>query len=122
MFYTINIKKIKRFILFTFLLCIFILFIMVSLKYIRFFKYVDLINEYSAMYGLDPTFVSAIIEQESKFKKNAVSHKGASGLMQITEETAVWLAELNGMEKFDYSDIFDPETNIALGTFYLSKL
>ncbi len=85
-------------------------------------KHIEQINKYSMEYGLDPAFVCAVIHAESKFKSNAKSPKGASGLMQITEPTGKWLADEMGMEQFDYSMIYEPEVNISIGCYYLNRL
>jgi soluble lytic murein transglycosylase-like protein len=47
------------------------------------YKYKDIILEASAKYGLKPNLIRAIIKTESDFNPNAVSNKGAKGLMQI---------------------------------------
>jgi len=84
--------------------------------------HVEIIYKYADEYGLDRSFVFAVINAESRFNENAVSRAGASGLMQIMEDTAYWLAPQAGLADFSYDDIFDPDVNIRLGTFYLSML
>lgn len=76
-------------------------------------RIIDLINAYSAKHGVDPKLVYALIEQESRFNKNAVSPKGAMGLMQIMPDTA----RLLGL-----GDPYDPEKNIAAGVRYLKAM
>ena len=85
-------------------------------------RYYDIIEKYAGEYSLDPELVCAIIHTESRFNENAVSSRGASGLMQIMEDTAYWIAPMAGLENFDYGQIFDPEINIKLGCFYLNML
>ena len=84
-------------------------------------KYIDLIEKYSDEYNLDKYMVMAVISTESKFDKNAISHKNAKGLMQLKEETALWC-----MEQFDIAangaDIRTPDLNITLGCAYLRYL
>lgn len=75
--------------------------------------YAQLIEQYSAHHALDPNLVKAVIQVESAGNPNALSPKGAAGLMQLMPETA---AELGA------SDRFDPEQNIASGTRYLRGL
>jgi len=67
--------------------------------------------------------MTSIINIESRFNRFAVSPAGASGLMQIMEPTAIWIAERMGIENFDYQTmIFDPEVNINMGTWYIRHL
>ena len=85
-------------------------------------NYADIIEKFSEEYGLQPELVCALIHAESRFRADAVSRAGASGLMQIMEDTAYWLAPRAGLDDFDYGQILDPEVNIHLGTYYLSIL
>jgi len=82
----------------------------------------EIIFKYSEFYDLDPYLVAAIIKVESKFLPGAISSKGARGLMQIMPETGRWAAEQMGLEEFSPGDLFDPETNIKIGTWYLNQL
>ncbi|MDR1066039.1 MAG: lytic transglycosylase domain-containing protein [Clostridiales bacterium] len=85
-------------------------------------EHAALIEKYSKEYSISPAFVCAVIKAESGFRKNASSHKGAGGLMQITEPTAVWLADKIGIDGFEYEMIYDPETNINIGCYYIRLL
>ena len=71
---------------------------------------------------LDPNLLFAIIKVESKFNEKAVSDRGAIGLMQVMPTTGSWAAENITLSTFDYEDLFIPEINIALGTWYLDYL
>ena len=84
-------------------------------------KYIEIIEKYSIEYAVDKSLIASVINIESKFNKNAVSNKGAKGLMQITDKTAIWLCELIG-EEYSQEKMFDADFNIKLGTFYLSYL
>ena len=64
-------------------------------------------------YGVRPELVMAVIKAESNFDSDAVSSKGAQGLMQLMPRTAAAMG---------IKDPFNPEENIAGGTQYLSKL
>ncbi len=66
--------------------------------------------------SVDPDLVKAVITVESNGNHNAVSSKGAKGLMQIMPETARTLGATPD------ADLFDPATNIFLGTKYLDLL
>ena len=77
---------------------------------------------WSREYGLDPLFVYAVMREESWFDEEAVSWAGAHGLLQIMPATGRDLARRVGMRKFRQSDLFDPDSNIRLGTYYLGEL
>ncbi|MGL6107635.1 lytic transglycosylase domain-containing protein [Romboutsia sp.] len=82
-------------------------------------KYSEQVIKYSNEFNVDKNLVYSIMKAESKFKKNAVSNKGAKGLMQISDITRNWaIEELN----LGTIDIFDPEINIRIGCWYLNKL
>ena len=85
-------------------------------------RHVDIIRRHAAEFNLEPELVCAVIHAESRFRENAVSRAGASGLMQIMEDTANWIAPSSGLDDFDYGQILDPEINIRLGSYYLSSL
>ena len=75
--------------------------------------YMDLIEEYSVLHAVDPNLVMAVVQAESGGNPNALSPKGAAGLMQLMPATAAALGVENR---------FDPEENIASGIRYLSEL
>ena len=83
-------------------------------------KYVDLIRQYSEEYDLDPSFVAGVICVESRFREDAVSRVGARGLMQIMPATGEEIAEALGVS-FHVEDLFDPETSIRFGCYYLRQ-
>ena len=83
-------------------------------------KYVDLIQTYSREYDLDPTFVAGVIHTESKFNERAESRVGARGLMQIMPKTGEEIAKALG-ESFDVDDLYNPETSIRFGCYYLRQ-
>jgi len=85
-------------------------------------KYREIIEKYSSEYGLDAYLIMAIIKVESNYNKDAVSHKGAKGLMQLTDQTAQWGAQKLGMDDYASDKVYDPETNIKIGCWYLNNL
>ena len=85
-------------------------------------KHYDTVSKYATEQQLDPLLVMSIIKTESGFKDDAVSKKSAKGLMQITGDTAKWCAEKIGISEFDTDMLFDTDTNIKIGTFYLGYL
>lgn len=86
------------------------------------FKYEETIRQYAMEYHLDPMLVAAVVNVESKFDLKAESSKGAKGLMQIMDDTAVWGAEKIGIEEFETEQLYTPETNIRIGCWYLARL
>ncbi len=74
------------------------------------------------MYDVDPYLVCAIIHTESKFNQYAVSNKGASGYMQLMQQTAEWGATEIGIDDYSYDRIFEPKINIQIGIWYISNL
>ena len=82
----------------------------------------EIATKYSQKYSVDLPLVYAVIKAESNFNKDAVSHAGANGLMQITDQTALWIAEQLNIEDFEVYSLSEPETNINLGVWYLSYL
>ena len=85
-------------------------------------EYYSIVEENAKKYKIDPYLVMALIKAESGFNKSAESDKDAKGLMQLTDETAFWAAEKLGITGFNSNDLFEPETNIELGCWYLNEL
>ncbi len=108
--------------LITLALVVFAVFVGVSTFKNLFFPsaYQDLIHKYSREYKVDEYLVMAVIKAESNFIPDAHSGK-ASGLMQLTDETAEWVCkELDINPK--KIDLFKPSDNIKLGCYYLKYL
>lgn len=71
---------------------------------------------------IDPLFVMAVIQQESKFNPKVVGRHGEIGLMQIRPKTARWVAAKNKIDFEKDEELFAPATNIKIGILYLSYL
>ena len=85
--------------------------------------YTELIARYAAEYALDPYLVTAIMRCESSNDPDAVSKKGAIGLMQIMPDTGAWIAHKLGLDdSYRQEQLFDPETNIRFACWYLDFL
>jgi soluble lytic murein transglycosylase len=85
-------------------------------------KYLEAVKHYSGMYGLDPLLVMSVIRVESMFRPDAVSSKNAIGLMQVTKGTGRWAAEKLGLKDYTDEKLFEPDTNIHIGCWYLASL
>lgn len=72
-----------------------------------------LIRTHSEAVGLDPSLVKAVMIAESNGNPNAVSQKGAQGLMQIMPQTG---------QSLELQNPFDPNENIQAGARYLKQL
>jgi len=81
----------------------------------------DIIRQQAADKDLDPALVAAVIYAESKFR-DQTSHAGARGLMQITPDTAEFIARQSGGTRFVQADLATPQINISYGTYYLRYL
>jgi peptidoglycan lytic transglycosylase len=72
--------------------------------------------------SLDPSLVAALIRQESEFNPAAVSRANAYGLTQVLPRTGRTLARKAGLRTFSSRMLFQPATNLRLGTLYLRTL
>lgn len=115
-------SKIKISIIVTILLIIVLICLnkqILKLSYKR--EYSEYVTKYSQQYNVDENLVYALIKAESNFKADAVSNKGAQGLMQLMFSTAKDVAKKSGIELTE-ENILDPEININIGTKYLATL
>ena len=81
----------------------------------------DIIRQQARDKRLDAALIAAVIHEESRFR-DQTSHAGARGLMQITPETADFIAKKSGGFRFEQSDLATPQINIAYGSYYLRYL
>ena len=84
--------------------------------------YTDEFTAVAERYGLDKSLVAALICTESRFRSDAVSGDGAVGLMQLLPDTGRWIAGKLGVSPYTDESLFDAETNLRLGTWYLDFL
>lgn len=73
----------------------------------------DSVRHAASAHNVDPALVRALIHAESAFNPQALSHKGAQGLMQLMPGTAKELGVANAL---------DPKQNISGGTQYIAQL
>ena len=76
-------------------------------------------EKYAKEYGLEKSFVLAVIKCESGFNEKAVSPAGAVGVMQLMPETAKYVAEKMGIADYD---LYSFDSNIRLGCAYIFLL
>jgi soluble lytic murein transglycosylase len=84
-------------------------------------RHEDIIRQQARDKGLDPALIASMIYQESKFA-DRTSPAGARGLMQITPDTARFIAKNSGGTRFTMEDLATPQVNIAYGSWYLRYL
>lgn len=94
----------------------------IVLKKIYVKDYEEYVYKYSEENNIDPFMTFAIIKVESKFNRNIKSSSGALGLMQLMESTAVEMANQLGEEVIVKESLYNPETNIKIGTTYYATL
>lgn len=75
--------------------------------------YDRLFRKYAKNLGWDWRMLAAVVYQESKFSINSVSHRGATGLMQVMPQTGL---------TYGVEDLINPEQNLIAGTSHLKRL
>ena len=111
-------RIVKVVLIFVFL--IFAIYVGISLLYPVTYK--EYILDSSENYTLDPKLILAVIKTESNFDPQAVSSKGAKGLMQISDSTGIWGSEVLDINDFSINSLYNPEINIKIGAWYLRLL
>ena len=84
--------------------------------------YPNWVDKYAGDFGVQSDFVWSIMRAESRYRNHTASPVGALGLMQLMPYTARRVAKLDAEEKFASRELFQPKTNIRLGTRYLRRL
>ena len=87
--------------------------------------YEEAVLVYSEEYNVDKNLILALIKAESNFDEDAISNRNAIGLMQLMEETAIDVANKNGIELDDENiqeELSDVYKNIEIGTAYIASL
>lgn len=85
-------------------------------------SYTQTVERYAKQYGVDKALVFAVINVESGFRADAVSPRGAIGLMQLTPETYRWAVMRRGgaVKGLSDEDLYEPDINIRYGVYVLS--
>lgn len=117
----INIKTFFVFISVVILALIFSYFIGAYYNYFFPMKYQKEISALAVKYDVGGGIIASVANVESNFEENAISNKGAVGIMQLMPSTAKWIA---GKIKVDFSDdkLMQAEYSLELGSFYLAYL
>ncbi len=105
-----------------FILSVLLLFSFLAFLFIDTYGYkehLDNVIFYSNKYGVDKNLVLAVMKTESNFKTNALSSKGAVGIMQIMPKTAEFISRELNRESYDLKD---EKTSIEFGVYYISYL
>jgi soluble lytic murein transglycosylase len=87
----------------------------------RYTRYDQTIADVANKHGLDPLLVKAIVWRESAFHPDKLGTVGERGLMQVGEAAATDWARAEKIETFMPTDLFDPKTNLEVGTWYFKK-
>ena len=86
-------------------------------------RYADTVEAAAAEHGFAPSLIYAVIHTESHFRPDVRSHAGATGLMQITDDTYRWaLQRADQEDTYDPEGLLDQETNIRCGVYILHLL
>ena len=84
--------------------------------------YWDQLQRNAAANDLDPYLVASLIRQESAFNSLAVSHANAIGLMQLLPSVGKQVAREVKLKPYNASRLFEPTTNLQLGTRYFRSM
>lgn len=84
--------------------------------------YREEVMKHAGIQKIDPAWAYAIIRQESAFASDAVSPKGAMGLMQIMPDTGKTIAKTLSTHLSSTTQLLDSNTNIRFGISYLNTV
>lgn len=116
-------KKILIIIAIIVIVIVFLIFARIPILKIMYPRtYEEAVLIYSEKYNVDKNLILALIKAESNFDEDAISNRNAIGLMQLMEETAVERSNAIEGTEIEAYDLYDPETNIKLGTSYFAYL
>ena len=85
-------------------------------------RFSPLIAAKSTSFGVDPDLVKAVVAAESAFNPDAVSDKGALGLMQVMPDTGTRYGVVSDKKRTLAQKLIDPTINVAVGARYLRDL
>ena len=94
----------------------------IKLSNSRLLKMTNTLYDECKLNDIDYRLVLAIIKVESNFRHNITSRDGSKGLMQLKPSLAKFIAKNNGIDYKSSKDLQEPDKNIRIGTFHISKL
>ncbi len=83
--------------------------------------YKEIVKQWADTFNIAPQWIWAVMRQESRFNPRIVSVAGARGLLQVIDPTARKMLKLMGESPANY-DLFNPDDNIKIGSYYLKLL
>lgn len=86
------------------------------------FYFKSIIDTVSRRFSVPKALILSVIKKESAFEPKIISYANAYGLMQLLPSTASQVAPKLGMRFTSTSQLFDSETNIRMGSYYLHTL
>ncbi|MEO0454145.1 MAG: lytic transglycosylase domain-containing protein [Verrucomicrobiota bacterium] len=84
-------------------------------------RYDSLIKQASIRYQVPPSLIRAVIWRESRFDPKAYGQADERGLMQVRVPAASEWVKAENIKGFQPDDLYDPQTNILAGTWYLAR-
>jgi soluble lytic murein transglycosylase len=84
--------------------------------------YANEVARATSEFGFDEHLVYAIMREESLYRPAIESNAGARGLMQLIPPTAEKIATSLALAQFSPDWLYEPETNVRFGTYYLNEL
>ncbi len=92
-----------------------------ALEYRRFHRFDAQIAAAAQRYGVDPRLIRCVIWQESRFRPQSRSPRGALGLMQVMPASAQDWARIERRDPPTETDLYDVPTNLTVGTWCLAR-
>ncbi|EKD81659.1 MAG: Transglycosylase SLT protein, partial [uncultured bacterium] len=86
------------------------------------FSYESNVRANAKKFGLDPFWILSIMREESHFNPEILSRSNAHGLMQILPSTGKWIAGKLGEKGYTQKQLWQVDTNIRYGSWYLKFL
>ena len=80
------------------------------------------VDSFARQFSVPPELVWSVMKKESAFASKVISYANAYGLMQLLPGTASQIAPRLDLQFTSTKQLFEPNTNIRMGTYYLSTL